>query len=258
MRLNLFCLLLSFGFHTSLHAAQFTRDSKHVIRMDGGIVAGDVDRLARVYDASVTVLKVRSEGGDTEAGMLLGRFIRSKHLDLEINGLCASSCANYIFPAARRKLIARGSLLAFHGTAYTTALSSPEKVRRMLVSAGLTAERADAEVPSVMAAATKQAELERAFAHDLHIDHAFYREFVNVAKFYDSVHAPSSDQAMSVLWWPSAQRLLACYAIANVDDRARPAVLARQGRYYDDDVSSMIVGDQGLPACPHRAPLDPS
>jgi hypothetical protein len=249
MRIKILLISLCLAAQCTSYAAEFVRESMRVVRMDGPILDGDVERLKKVYTSSVTLLRVKSEGGDTLAGMLLGRFVRHKHLDLEVNGLCASSCANYVFPAARKKLIPRGSILAFHGTAYTTSLSSPGKTRRMLIASGISADQTDAAVPDLIAVMKKQAIMERGFAVDLHISEAFYRDFLQVADFYDNHYAGNEEKDISVLWWPSAQRLRTCYGITNVDDQARPAVLARGGRYYDEKVSSIIVGDQGLAAC---------
>lgn len=50
-----------------------------------------------------------------EAGIALGTWVFEHRLDVEVNEYCLSSCANYVFPAARRKFISPGAVVAWHG-----------------------------------------------------------------------------------------------------------------------------------------------
>jgi len=60
-------------------------------------------------------LIITSDGGSVEAGIELGRRVHDLGLDIEIAGYCLSSCANYVFTAARRKTIREGAVVAWHG-----------------------------------------------------------------------------------------------------------------------------------------------
>jgi hypothetical protein len=60
-------------------------------------------------------LLIESEGGSADAGMQLGSWLLDKGLDVEIDTFCFSSCANYVFPAGRNKLLAPRALLIWHG-----------------------------------------------------------------------------------------------------------------------------------------------
>ena len=58
---------------------------------------------------------VSSEGGSALAGMAIGLLIQREGLNVRVEGYCVSSCANYIFPAGREKIISRDALIVFHG-----------------------------------------------------------------------------------------------------------------------------------------------
>ncbi len=61
---------------------------------------------------------ITSGGGRILAALIIANWIHDKKLDVEIQKLCASSCANYIFPAGRKKTIADGAMLIWHGGAF--------------------------------------------------------------------------------------------------------------------------------------------
>lgn len=63
-------------------------------------------------------LVISSNGGDIDAGMDLGRWVKDNKLDVEVKGACASSCANYVFPAANTKYLRKDSVLLWHGSAW--------------------------------------------------------------------------------------------------------------------------------------------
>ena len=85
----------------------------------GPITQGSVARARGLLEASpqITEVVIHSEGGDVEAGMDFGEAIHERALDVRIvGGLCMSSCANYVFPAGRRKIIDPDSLVLWHGS----------------------------------------------------------------------------------------------------------------------------------------------
>lgn len=63
-------------------------------------------------------LVITSNGGEIGAGMALGRWVKDHKLDVEVKGACASSCANYVFPAANSKYLRKDSILIWHGSAW--------------------------------------------------------------------------------------------------------------------------------------------
>jgi hypothetical protein len=62
-------------------------------------------------------VRLRSPGGTTYVGMAIGREIHRRHLDVEVDKRCISSCANYLFTAGRNKYVKSPSHVQFHGGA---------------------------------------------------------------------------------------------------------------------------------------------
>lgn len=73
--------------------------------------------LVELKRDSTEKLVINSSGGNAAAAMQLGRAIRELSLNIEVQGLCTSSCANYVFPAGNRKRVAEGGLVTWHGGA---------------------------------------------------------------------------------------------------------------------------------------------
>lgn len=76
------------------------------------------DCLVRSAAAKKTFVVKESGGGDGAAALALGILIHRHKWDVEVVDLCASSCANFIFPAGRTKYLNRHSMLLFHGGPY--------------------------------------------------------------------------------------------------------------------------------------------
>lgn len=74
--------------------------------------------LTRSMAAKKTFLVQHSGGGDAAAALALGTLVHRYHWDVEVVDVCASSCANYIFPAGNTKYLHERSLLLFHGGPY--------------------------------------------------------------------------------------------------------------------------------------------
>lgn len=65
---------------------------------------------------NVTRMIITSPGGDTFAGRKIARWVHDNIDVLEVDGICFSSCANYIFPAAPRKIIREDAFVGWHGS----------------------------------------------------------------------------------------------------------------------------------------------
>lgn len=63
-------------------------------------------------------LLVSSRGGEIGLGLELGNWVKDNNLDVEVMDVCASSCANYVFPAAKTKYLRKDSILLWHGSAW--------------------------------------------------------------------------------------------------------------------------------------------
>jgi hypothetical protein len=69
-------------------------------------------------------LRITSVGGEVNLGMDLGDLVRGHGLNVEVVDYCASSCANYVFPAGRRKLLRAASVVVWHGSAIQTGIGA--------------------------------------------------------------------------------------------------------------------------------------
>lgn len=71
--------------------------------------------VAGLARGQVTRLVISSGGGDTVAGRHVGRWVWSMGLVVEVDAICFSSCADYIFPAGRARVIRTDAFVGWHG-----------------------------------------------------------------------------------------------------------------------------------------------
>lgn len=71
--------------------------------------------VAGVRRGQLTRLVISSGGGDTVEGRHVGRWVRDMALVVEVDVICFSSCADYIFPAGRARVIRADAWVGWHG-----------------------------------------------------------------------------------------------------------------------------------------------
>jgi hypothetical protein len=71
--------------------------------------------VASVARGQLTRLVISSGGGDTVEGRHVGRWVRDMALVVEVDVICFSSCADYIFPAGRARVIRADAFVGWHG-----------------------------------------------------------------------------------------------------------------------------------------------
>jgi hypothetical protein len=71
--------------------------------------------VAGVRRGQLTRLVISSGGGDTVEGRHVGRWVRDMALVVEVDVICFSSCADYIFPAGRARVIRADAFVGWHG-----------------------------------------------------------------------------------------------------------------------------------------------
>ncbi|PXX33711.1 hypothetical protein [Undibacterium pigrum] len=86
------------------------------VAYDGDIVAGSHKDLLAHLTPETELLKINSPGGNAEEAMLMANDIRQRNIQLVVESACLSSCANYLFLAARSKVLEPGAFLGFHGS----------------------------------------------------------------------------------------------------------------------------------------------
>lgn len=139
-------------------------------RYDGDISAEHNRRFFNELGARrVTRLSITSAGGEVEAGIVLGRWVHERGLDVEVSAYCLSSCANYVFPAGRRKVILPGGVVAWHGNYHhllMTGTWTDDVDRRMR----RTGERRPVARRRVKAQVDRLVDLERDFFASIGVD----------------------------------------------------------------------------------------
>ena len=78
------------------------------------IVAFDA-AVTGIRRGQLTRLVISSGGGDTVAGRHVGRWVSDMGLVVEVDVICFSSCADYIFPAGRARVIRADAFVGWHG-----------------------------------------------------------------------------------------------------------------------------------------------
>lgn len=74
-------------------------------------------------DTEIETLAIASPGGELNLGMDLADLVVDHGLDVRVVGWgCASSCANYVFPAGRHKFVDSGAVVVWHGSALQKGL----------------------------------------------------------------------------------------------------------------------------------------
>lgn len=71
--------------------------------------------LVLLQDPRITRLVITSHGGLVWPALDMAEAVHARGLDVEVPEACLSSCANYVFPAGRRKLLARPDVVGWHG-----------------------------------------------------------------------------------------------------------------------------------------------
>lgn len=102
--------------HVEPRPAAAVRQSGDAIVFRGQINTRSAAEFLRlVQDPAIRRVVITSYGGLVSAALDMADAIHARGLDVEVPSACHSSCANYIFPAARRKLLGAPDAVAWHG-----------------------------------------------------------------------------------------------------------------------------------------------
>lgn len=160
--LGIFC-------NSSAVAATWTVSAPDTISMQGEIEEGDAARLANLLTSNIIKLVVNSNGGDAEEGLAIGKILLGRPIDVQVTGLCVSSCANYIFTAGARKLIKDG-VVGYHGNISAVLDEDRSNSYRYLRGLGLF----DQEIVDIDRRSEIAAEEESQFFRSLGISQALF------------------------------------------------------------------------------------
>ena len=147
-----------------------TPDQK-TVEYDGEIVRGSHQALLPYLLPEVERLKISSAGGNVEEAILIATEIRKKNIQLQVDGICLSSCANYLFLGASSKSLGPHAILGFHGS--PGGQLSPENLalfqKGQLKSADITGDGLRNYV-------TRLALTELEFLQSIHVDRGLFKE----------------------------------------------------------------------------------
>lgn len=89
------------------------------VRLAGRIDDGSTANAIRELRASrQPVLVLSSSGGEEIAALGLGEFVRDNQIEVRVEGVCLSACAQYVMLASPQVSITAGSLVAFHTSSH--------------------------------------------------------------------------------------------------------------------------------------------
>jgi hypothetical protein len=92
------------------------RRSGDAVVFEGRIDFASAARFLQLLEEpGVARVVVTSRGGLVAPALEMAQAIHRRGLPLEIPAACLSSCANYLFPAAARKVLGRADAVGWHG-----------------------------------------------------------------------------------------------------------------------------------------------
>lgn len=116
MTLLLACLAAANG-HAAEVGAQVFIDNGELNYV--GLLSAEANRRAfDLYESArdkPAILAIRSKGGVTDAGIEMGRWVHQRKLTVKVVEYCFSSCANYVFTGATRKVVSNFAVIGYHG-----------------------------------------------------------------------------------------------------------------------------------------------
>lgn len=96
-------------------------DKENHLIYNGRISQESFNVLKALYDKATvkpSLLIINSPGGAGMVGLQMGFWVRDGGLSVEVPQLCASACANFVFPAGKQKLLDRRAMIIWHGGAH--------------------------------------------------------------------------------------------------------------------------------------------
>lgn len=95
--------------------------AQHTVTVVGTIDSnmGGMFSQALANYPQIDTVQIDSYGGNIEVAMNMAGLIRQRKMRMVVDGRCLSACANYLFPAAAKKTVLPGSVVAIHGLSWS-------------------------------------------------------------------------------------------------------------------------------------------
>jgi hypothetical protein len=85
-------------------------DSK-TLKISGPILEPMFRHINDVLTPETSIIQIDSEGGDTAEALNIAELMMARKMGLVVDGVCLSSCANYLFVAAETRKVLSGSVV---------------------------------------------------------------------------------------------------------------------------------------------------
>lgn len=143
-------IFLALIFPLSVFAGVWFKVDSQTIKFLGDIKDDEYERFQAVFDSHVRVLIVTSGGGSTLAALRIASAMEKQNYTIIVRTWCLSSCANYFFTAAKKKIIENG-IVGFHGNINACNgedkwPTTEEAIRNQMASNGVTSDKVDLAV----------------------------------------------------------------------------------------------------------------
>ena len=94
---------------------KWLRLNESTLSFRGSIDSGSDKEFLALVDTRISLIQVSTFGGDVESALVIADYLHDHKIDLKVEEVCVSSCANYWFPAANHKIVPVGAYVGFHG-----------------------------------------------------------------------------------------------------------------------------------------------
>ena len=118
------------------YSHSFLKFINNTICIQGEITPETAKSFLSVEEKENTYIVLNSPGGDVSAAIDIATRIFERHLNVVVDKICISSCANYLFPSGNLKFVIPGGLLGFHGgpgQGSTITYVGPERLRESAI-----------------------------------------------------------------------------------------------------------------------------
>ncbi len=92
-----------------------------------------IKQKAKINRSEIRWLVINSGGGEVGVSMDIGLWVFDNGLNVRVSNGCMSSCANYVFPAGKKKIIDDNAIVAWHGSVLQDDFDLPPKENLKLI-----------------------------------------------------------------------------------------------------------------------------
>lgn len=90
-------------------------DDKKTLYFKGEIDGHEFKRFSEFFNEDIETLEVNSVGGDILQAVLMAEVLSKNNIKVVVDGVCGSSCANYLFVSGKTREVKKDSFLMYHG-----------------------------------------------------------------------------------------------------------------------------------------------